>query len=51
MIRSTVNVALVLLSQAVSARPREKQDLGTTKTPLNADVQGHDVLVVRLSKT
>jgi alpha-galactosidase len=28
----------------------KKQDLGTTKTPLNADVQGHDVLVVRLDK-
>ena len=29
----------------------KKQDLGTTKTPLNADVQGHDVLVVRLTKS
>jgi len=28
----------------------QKQDLGTTKTPLSADVQGHDVLVVRLDK-
>jgi alpha-galactosidase len=27
----------------------QKQDLGTTKTPLNAAVQGHDVLVVRLN--
>ena len=28
----------------------QKKDLGTTKTPLSADVQGHDVLVVRLNK-
>jgi alpha-galactosidase len=28
----------------------QKTDLGTTKTPLSADVQGHDVLVVRLDK-
>jgi alpha-galactosidase len=28
----------------------EKKDLGTTKTPLSADVQGHDVLLVRLDK-
>jgi alpha-galactosidase len=28
----------------------QKQDLGTTKTPLSAAVQGHDVLVVRLDK-
>ena len=28
----------------------QKKDLGTTKTPLNADVQGHDVLLVRLEK-
>ena len=28
----------------------QKQDLGTTKTPLIAAVQGHDVLVVRLTK-
>ena len=27
-----------------------KKDLGTTKTPLSAAVQGHDVLVVRLDK-
>jgi alpha-galactosidase len=28
----------------------QKTDLGTTKTPLSADVQAHDVLVVRLEK-
>jgi len=28
----------------------QKQDLGTTKTPLNAQVPGHDVLAVRLEK-
>ena len=28
----------------------QKQDLGTTKTPLSAEVQGHDVLLVRLDK-
>ena len=28
----------------------KKQDLGTTKTPLSAEVPGHDVLVIRLDK-
>jgi alpha-galactosidase len=28
----------------------QKQDLGTTKTPLTAEVPGHDVLAVRLDK-
>jgi alpha-galactosidase len=28
----------------------KKQDLGTTKTPLSAEVPGHDVLAIRLNK-
>jgi len=28
----------------------QKQDIGTTQNPLNAEVQGHDVLAVRLDK-
>ena len=28
----------------------QKQDLGTTKDPLSADVQGHDALLLRLDK-
>jgi alpha-galactosidase len=28
----------------------QKQDLGTTQAPLNADLQGHDVLAIRLDK-
>jgi len=38
---------------AVTYRIRDlwqKQDLGTTKAPLSADVQGHDVLLLRLDK-
>jgi len=28
----------------------QKQDLGTTKTPLSAEVPGHDALALRLDK-
>ena len=55
-----IAVGLALTGALVAGGPRgsavairdlwQKQDLGTTKTPLSAEVQGHDVLLVRLDK-